>query len=407
MKRFIATVVLLAALAVGPWVASAVYMNKAGIVVGGKVVAKREAILMPGGDTAKHVFAITYEYQPRDSYYRETVVQRVDEAFYRGEAVGSAVKVRYSPSRLLRSFAGLGLYLEDAAPLSRLHYGPPERRDLIKTAALSFALAAGLVAYRTKSRALGGLAALLVGIWFPPVLLLACGVLVFPLLFWAARRDPGKGYGLALLAVVGLCAAVVYDRVPQPAVIASDELTRGTALVRQVRVVDEIWSDTWETNSHASGERIGPRYQMVELEFTPEGARESMHALDRIDSNSVAGLHAGSEVAIEYSTSNPDAVLIVGATRHYARQLVTDLLLFTYSMGALVTFVLVPLGRGLRKLSRASGVLRTVTDPESTLNRIAQGSQWSQLPKDDPRRKAIESTIAALQAARKAGDGQK
>jgi len=195
MKRVIATLLLLAALAVGPWVVSAAYMAIAGIIVAGKVTAKREAILMPGGDTARHIFEITYEYQVRDWYYRETAVQRVDAAFYRTLAVGSAVQVRYSPSRLLRSVKGMGVYLEGASPLSRLHYGPPDQRDLGITAALALALVMGLAAYRRKSKPLGAVAALLIGTCFPSVLLLACGVLVFPLLFWASRRNPGKVAG--------------------------------------------------------------------------------------------------------------------------------------------------------------------------------------------------------------------
>jgi hypothetical protein len=408
VKKLIATLVLLTALAVGPWLISAAYMDTAGIVANGNVVAKREAILMPGGDTAKHIFEITYEYQPRDANYRESVVQRVDEAFYRGRAVGSPVRVRYSPSRLLRSFAGMGLYLEDASPLSRLHYGPPDRRDLINTAVLTLALVMGLVAYRSKSKRLGGVAALLVGTCFPWVLLLACAVLVFPLLFWAARDSPGKGYGVALVAMIWLCAAVVYYRVPQPVTIPADQLRSGTAIVRQVRVVDELWSDAWETTARTSGEYIGPQFQMVELEFTPQGSREPIHALDRIDVNSVPGLRAGSAVAVEYSTSDPDAVRIVGATRHYARRLATHVLLFTYGAGALMTFVLMPLRRAMRKVARASAVLRSLTDPYRALDRMTQVSQWSsQLPEDDPRRKAIESAVAALRAARKPRDERK
>jgi hypothetical protein len=406
MKKIVAIAALLVALAIVPWLISAAYMESAGVVVTGKVVGKREAFLMPGGDTERHIFDITYEYQPSDAYYPETVVQRVDASFFRRQPVGSAVKVRYSPSRLLRSFAGMGLYLEDASPLSRLHYGPPDRADLIKTAALGLALVLGLAAYRTKSKVLGGMAALLVGVSFPGVLLVTCAVLVFPLFFWAARRNPGKGYGLALLAAMGLCAAVVYDRIPQPAQIPPDRLRSGTAVVRQVRVVDEIWSDAWETFGRSSGQYIGPRFQMVELEYTPEAAGEPIHVLDRIDLNSVPGLNAGSKLPIEFSFSDPDAVRIVGATRRYARQLATEILLLAYGLGALVTFVFVPLHRRMRERARSSAALRALTDPEAAIARIAELGRRSRLPKDDPRRRAIESAVAKLRA-RANRDGQK
>jgi len=68
-------------------------------MVAGIVLAMRKAFVMPGGDTWRHIFEITYEYRPLDSRFPETVVQRVDEGFYRGLQVGSAVQVRYSPSR--------------------------------------------------------------------------------------------------------------------------------------------------------------------------------------------------------------------------------------------------------------------------------------------------------------------
>jgi len=179
----------------------------------------------------------------------------------------------------------------------------------------------------------------------------------------------------------------------------------GIAIVRQVRIVDEIWSDAWETTSRTSGQFVGPRFKMVELEFTPEGAREPVHVLDRIDVNSVPGLGAGSVVAIEYS--DPEAVRIVGATRNYTRQLITYLLMFVYGTGALVTFIFVPLRRAIRQRARASTVLRILTDPEAALKRMTQASQWSQLPEDDPQRRALEAAINRLRSARSSGEKKK
>jgi hypothetical protein len=406
LKKIVATAALLLALVIVPRLISAAYMESAGVLVTGKVVAKREAFLMPGGDTERHIFEITYEYQPGDAHYRETIVQRVDASFFRRHPVGSTVQVRYSPSRVLRSFAGIGLYLEDASPLSRLHYGPPDRADLIKTAELGLALILGLAAYRANSKALAGMAALLVGISFPDILLVTCAVLVFPLLFWAARRNPRKGYGIALLAAMALCAGVVYERVPRPAQIPPDRLRSGSAVVRQVRIVDEIWSDAWETFGRSSGQYLGPRFKMVELEYTPEEAREPIHVLDRIDLHSVPGLNPGNTLPVEFSSSDPEAVRIVGATRRYSRQLATELVVVTYGLGALVTFVVVPLHRRMRERGRSSAVLRALTDPEAAIARIAELSRRSRLPEDDPRRRAIESAVARLRA-RASRDGRK
>jgi hypothetical protein len=50
LKKIVATAALLLALVIVPRLISAAYMESAGVLVTGKVVAKREAFLMPGGD---------------------------------------------------------------------------------------------------------------------------------------------------------------------------------------------------------------------------------------------------------------------------------------------------------------------------------------------------------------------
>jgi hypothetical protein len=397
MKKFITAFVLIGAFIIVPWVLSTQYMKAAGVVVTGRVVAKREAFLLPGGDTWRHTFEITYEYCPLDSPYSETVVQRVDEGFYRTLAVSSQVRVRYSPSRLLRSFAGMGLYLEDASALSRLRYGPPDNRDIVMASALALALLLGLVAYGTKSKVLGVITAVIVLTCFPSVLLAACAVVLFPALFWACRRNPGKGYGLVLLATIALSIAVIYWRVPRPAALPQGPLRTGTAVVRQLRAVDEIWSNAWETYSRTSGESIGYPFQMVDLEFTPERATESIHALDRIDLNSVPGLREGASVPIQYSLSDPSSARLISGTRNYARAIVRYWLLLFYGIGAVLTFVFVPVARRVRKFARSSSVVSVLRNPNTAFNRISKTSQWSQLPKEDPRREQLEAALSAYQ----------
>ena len=55
MKKQIAAVIVILALAPVPWVIATAYVNQAGIIAVGKIIAKREAIVMPGGDSWKHV----------------------------------------------------------------------------------------------------------------------------------------------------------------------------------------------------------------------------------------------------------------------------------------------------------------------------------------------------------------
>jgi hypothetical protein len=83
MKWVIITLLAIVAAAVSPWAIAMAYMQISGQVVEGKVTGKREAILMPGGDSWDHIFEITYRYQPLDSRYPETATHRVGSALYR------------------------------------------------------------------------------------------------------------------------------------------------------------------------------------------------------------------------------------------------------------------------------------------------------------------------------------
>ena len=396
MGKYFASFVFVVALAILPWVLMSAYMKSSGVLVNGSVVEKRETFLLPGGDTAKHIFEITYEYRPLDSAYSETVVQRVDSIFYRSLHTGSSVRVRYSPSRLLRTFGGMGLYLEDASILSRLRYGPPDQREIATVAALVVAAIFLIIAYYVRSKVIAVIGAVIASICFPMTLIAACGVLFFPALFWASRRHPGKGYGSALIVTIALSVGLAYWRVPGSSSLPADSIASASATVRQVRVVDELWSDTWENLGHGAGEHIHQPFQMVELEFTPEGTAESVHALDRIDLNSVAQLHQGSSVRIQYSALTPDSVRIVGASRNYARQAVTYLFCLVYGAGGVIAFVFIPLANGIQKIFRVSPVLRAFVDPSEAMDRLAQTTKWSQLPNDDPRRRQMELFLRGI-----------
>jgi len=400
MRKYLAGLMFFVALAIVPWVLTSAYMKSAGVLVNGSVIEKRETFLLPGGDTAKHIFEITYEYRPLDSLYAETVVQRVDSTFYRSLRTGSSVRVRYSPSRLLRTFGGMGLYLEDASILSRLRSGPPDQQDIEMAAALVVAAIFVLIAYRSRSKVIGVIGAVIAGVCFPMTLIAACGVLLFPALFWASRRHPGKGYVWALIVTIISSAGVAYWRVPRSSSLPPDAIANANATVRQVRVADELWSDTWEDYGRRAGEHILQPFQMVELEFTPEGTSEPIRALDRIDLNSVAQLREGSLVRIQYSVLEPDSVRIVGASRKYPRQAVSYLFCLMYGAGGVIVFVFIPLANGVKKLFRLSPVLRAFVDPNAAIARLGQTNNWSRLPKDDPRRGQIEQFLRAVQSAR-------
>jgi hypothetical protein len=387
MKRGVAGFGFVLALAIVPWVVTSAYMKSAGAVVTGKVLDKRETFLLPGGDSWRHIFEITYEYRPLDSANSETVVQRVDSTLYRSVRTGGPIQVRYSPSPLLRSFAGMGLYLENSSPWSRLHYGPPAREDIAMTVALLAAAIFGLLAYLKKSITLGSVAVVIAGVCFPLVLLGACAFVAFPALFWASRSNPAKGYGFALVAAIVLSVAVVYWRMPRPSSVPAGPIHNGMAVVRQIRVVDEIWSNTWEIYSgHRAGEKIGPQFEMVDLEFTPEAATEPVHFLDRIDLDSIPNIHEGSKVPIRYSAANPDRAEIADGTHTYVWRTTAYLSTIAFGAGAIVTFVFVPVRRMIGRLFGST---------PAAFARLSELNKWPEATEEDLARKQLEELVRA------------
>lgn len=130
---------------------------------------------------------------------------------------------------------------------------------------------------------------------------------------WLAlrRRHPGL---LAVLAFAAICVGVVVWVFPTPWETPLVEPVRATeAEVRQVRDI---------TRSFVSGRSTGsieaPQpWQLVELQFVPEGRDQPVTALDSVDVGSVPGLEAGRRVPIHYSAAAPRDVRLVGGRRTY------------------------------------------------------------------------------------------
>ena len=62
----------------------------------------------------------------------------------------------------------------------------------------------------------------------------------------------------------------------------------------------------------------------------------------------------------------------------------------------MIAFVFLPLANGIKKIFRVSPVLRAFVDPSEAMARLAQTTNWSQLPKDDPRRGQMEEFLRAI-----------
>jgi hypothetical protein len=394
MKWVIITLLAIVAAAVSPWAIAMAYMQISGQVVEGKVTGKREAILMPGGDSWDHLFEITYTYQPFDSGYPETAKHRVDPTLYRGTPVGSAVQVRYSPLRMLRPVVGMGSFLDESSLLSRLGIDLFTAPRLIVIAIISMGWLIAMFAYSKKSVFLGLLAAWVAAIPAPLLFLAITAFIVFPGLVLAWRASKKTGYGLLLLASIPFSAVAVYLQIPQPTQIPPDLQRHATATVRQVRAVNEIWTNYGKGAEDAGGQGIRQPFQMVDLEFRPDGASDAVHALDRIDLHSVRGLQEGTTVQIAYSIADPDAASISGGTRSYVRLTWMYLLGLTYGIAGILAFVLLPslalMDRFFHSLTKLLPVRASGEGPQLI----------SRVPANHPRRETIEKVLRALQKQR-------
>jgi hypothetical protein len=183
--------------------------------------------------------------------------------------------------------------------------------------------------------------------------------------------------------------ALLYWRIPRPTPFPSGPVSHATGVVRHVETVDQLWTTT------EGGQNIRRPFQMADIEFTPQGERESIHILDRVDLDSVPGMRDGSEVRISYAASDPARARIDGGTRTYPERAFTYILGWTFAFGAVGAFVVMPVIFLLDRIrSRFLGMVQSIP-----LDDIARKAPM--LPPDDPRRKALEALLRSRQRPRR------
>jgi hypothetical protein len=380
-RDYLVIAVIVGLLAVAVWMKAGPDFSVT--VADGEVVQKREAITMPLDDTWRHEFEIGYTYQPRDQKHPRLGRHLVDAAVYDRLHVGSQVKVRYRPA--LTGSAIDDSALADTWWWSRRPTESESGRELEELAAFAVAAAIGLVAYRRRSRWLG-VAAGTVAITVASSVLLI-GWFIFPLLFWIWRAHRGKGFGWTLALSIALTTAVIYYRVPRPTSLRAGPHADSRAVVRRVRVVDRMWASSSSSGESSGGEPIRYPFQMIDVEFTPQGAAEAIHVLDRVDLGSLPGLKEGMVLPVTYPRAEPRSARIAGGTREFGRHAFVYFLELTYGIGAALAFVMFPAVYLVVRLARRSRALRLAFDPTERTRLL------SQLPADDPRREKIERLI--------------
>lgn len=250
----------------------AVYVELAGQTAPGVVTARREEIRVRYSEWSRWL-RLEVRYTPSDTEAPEVAIIPVDMERYDRASVGDAVQVRSMPQPDIRALGEIAApRLGDQGPLGQL------------------------------IARLGG----------APVTVAFIGIFLILLAAWRVSR---QGWLLAPLAalLLGFAMYTVSDP-PLPAPPGPQRTTQAT--VRLVHEVDRLSSGRRSNRSRAFNEALQP-YDIVALEFVPQGAAGAVVAVDLVDAGSVRGLELGAELPISYSAADPRWARIDGAQRTY------------------------------------------------------------------------------------------
>ncbi len=319
------------------------YVRCCGAEVDGVVASKRESVEFYY-ENWRHRTEVAVRYRPQGSAADETVTHEVDPKLFDRLEVGAPVRVRYASGATLRHAAnGAGLAAASLASRevieTRFWAGLLDAVYMFGVFTL-FVLSFFLNDMRLRRVGAVGLASSAAG-------QMMLGFLVFPALFLLWRKLRGVGFGRVLLLSIPLTVIVMAARIPWPAAAPAGPAAETTATVAQVKTVDRIWGAlaghgrigigvaprTVASASDAdTGTTIDAPFLLLDLVFTPPGARAPVHAVDRVDASSAPGLTAGAQVRVVVPQSDPRSARLADAQRSYAWDALIYLLLWTAGM---------------------------------------------------------------------------
>lgn len=243
----------------------------------GAITEKRESVRTNYADWFRRFQIVAAFKAPGYPYERHTICD-VDQQIFDGLLVGSPVTVHYLPALL-------------AIPLVQsTHISPCPPWGI---------LGSNRELYR-RSLYLYGSLAIILGIAF----VLRIRSAAWLLLPWSA-----------LFVVYGICPHT--EPMPlQPRPVRA--VVKGVATVKTL-----VESDTGDRGTQPI--TLAHPYQLVEMQYTPEGRSEPVMAVDAIDPDSVPNLNAGQVLTINYDAGNPRVASIPGATRMFREQAIQQL----------------------------------------------------------------------------------
>jgi hypothetical protein len=250
-------------------------IDSVGTAVPGAITEKRESIRTNYADWFRRFQILAAFKAPGYPYERHTICD-VDQQIFDSLHVGSPVTVHYVPA-LLNIPLVSSTHISPCPPWGMFGSNPElYRRSLYLYGSLAFIL--GIVFLLRIRRAA----------WL--------------LLPWSA-----------MFVFYGICPHT--EPMPlQPRPV--------TAVVKEVAMVKTLVD---------AGRRDAPPitlahpYQLVEMQYTPEGRSEPVMAVDAIDPNSVPNLKQGQVLTVNYDAGNPRIASIPGATHMFREQAIQQL----------------------------------------------------------------------------------
>lgn len=289
--------VLVALCAVFVW---PVYLNAAGTRTTGVIAEKRESVRIELGDWFRR-FQVTAAYSIPGHPFQHRAVCDVDEKTYDSLHRGTPVEVHY--------------------------FGNLVNQPFLSAAGLSPCSAMAPVV--DNERLLAHLLVIVV-------------VLAAIVLLWQVLRIRLLGWLLLAWVAVAFADLAMPRVEPQP-----QQPVQAAAAVDSIDTVTTLG----ETDDNDGLPLLHP-YQLVRLEYVPQGMDTAVVAIDKIDEGSVAGLKKGGSAPIVYDAAHPRIAMLQGATRQFSRQAWIEVIL----CGVGLTLLLLAwLGlRGLFRLARRS-----------------------------------------------------
>jgi hypothetical protein len=266
-----------------------------GILVGGSLWLDRRGETATGIVTSKHEEIIVHRV-PRggwDRYYRVGVAFGARDGQH-GMATVTVPQARYE-----------GLHAGDSLPVHYLPFFPLLAR----------------AADRSTGQVMGDLAGRVAADpWLLPFLMWLVGGFVA---LWIASRVAVVAIVIAGLAWMALAFPIQFPAPGPLPPVTTETSARVTAVTLITKAPARTRSRTRSRVGRSSGEsvrRLAMPYEVVQLQFAPDGRTDSVVAVDAVDSASVAGLTAGAIVPIAYDPRSPrDARMTLGSRTYRER----------------------------------------------------------------------------------------